>query len=300
MSHAVVERYRLHDDRLVTLAQARRLADELAHAQYENFSVASWFLPRALRPHFYSIYAFCRVSDDLGDEIGDPAQSLALLAEWRAELHACYAGEPRHWVFVALAETIAAFDIPVEPFDRLLDAFVRDQGQPRYATYDDLLSYCRCSADPVGRLVLYLGGYRDEERQRLSDRTCTALQITNFWQDVARDWDKGRVYLPLEDLREFGVSEEQLAARRCTDGYRALLRFECDRARALFAEGVGLLDLVDRRLRRDIGLFTAGGLKILDRIAAQNYDTLTSRPALSKLGKLALVLRVLLGGRPWR
>jgi squalene synthase HpnC len=297
---AVVRRYGLDEVGPVGRDEARRRAAALAHSQYENFTVVSWFLPAALRQHFYNLYAYCRVSDDLGDEVGDPAESERLLAAWRDGLRACYAGAPGHWVFVALAETIAAFEIPPEPFEHLLQAFVQDQRQTRYETYEELLGYCRHSANPVGQLVLYLGGYRDAERQALSDATCTALQLVNFWQDVARDWDKGRVYLPAEDRQRFGVSEEQIAERRCTPGYRELLKFECDRTAALFTQGAALLDLIDGHVRRDVALFTAGGVAILRRIERQGYDTLTRRPALSKAGKIALMVRVLLGGRPWR
>lgn len=300
MPAAIIERYGLADERPVSPAEARARAAALATSQYENFTVVSWFLPKALRQHFFNLYAYCRVSDDLGDEVGDRAESERLLADWRAGLHRCYAGQSGHWVFVALSETIAAFDIPVEPFEHLLDAFVQDQRQTRYDTFDDLLGYCRNSADPVGRLVLYLGGYRDEERQRLSDRTCTALQLANFWQDVSRDYDKDRIYLPREDLDRFGVTEEQIAARRISDGYRELLRFECERTWELFREGAALIDRLDGHIRRDVGLFTAGGTAILDLIARQGYDTLTSRPTLGKLGKAKLMARVLLGGRPWR
>ena len=184
----------------------------LARSHYENFSVASWFLPQRLRQHFFNVYAYCRISDDLGDEIGDPMASLQLLDQWEAELNACYDSSPRHPVFVALAETVRRFEIPKHEFADLLTAFRQDQRIARYETFDDLLGYCRYSANPVGHLVLYLCGYHDAERQKLSDYTCTALQLANFWQDVSADFSKGRIYLPLEDLRRFGVSEEGIAA----------------------------------------------------------------------------------------
>ncbi|MBI5831206.1 MAG: squalene synthase HpnC [Armatimonadetes bacterium] len=300
MACSVAEKYRLDEDRPIGLDEARRLAEQLATSQYENFTVVSWMLPKPLRQHFYNVYAYCRVSDDLADEVGDTATSLDLLDRWRTGLHAMYAGRPDHWVFTALADTVAQFDIPADPFDHLLDAFVQDQRQPRYETYDDLLGYCVNSANPVGQLVLYLGGYRDAERFALSDHTCTALQLTNFWQDVARDWDKGRVYLPLEDMRRFGVTEEQIAQRRFTAEYRDLLAFECARAKSLFDQGARLLDMIDGHVRRDVALFTAGGVAILRRIEAAGYDTLSSRPTLGKAGKVMLMLRVLLGGQPWR
>ena len=189
------------------LQDAQLYCERLARSHYENFSVATWFLPKQLRQHFFNIYAYCRISDDLGDEVGDPVQSLVLLDEWQAELDRCYAGTPRHPVFVALRETVRALDIPKQPFADLLIAFRQDQTTTRYPTFDDLLGYCRYSANPVGHLVLYVCGYRDAERQQLSDCTCTALQLANFWQDVTVDYGKGRIYLPLENLRRFDVDE---------------------------------------------------------------------------------------------
>src|SRR5713101_718563 len=190
--------------------EAQSYCERLARTHYENFSVATWFLPRRLRQHFFNVYAYCRISDDLGDETGDQQASLLLLDEWEAELNACYDGSPRHPVFVALAATVRQFDIPKQTFADLLQAFRQDQTVTRYETFDHLLGYCHYSANPVGHLVLYLCGYRDPERQLLSDFTCTALQLANFWQDVSADFAKGRIYLPLEDLRRFGVSEEMI------------------------------------------------------------------------------------------
>src|SRR5882724_1040171 len=173
-----------------SLVEAQEYCSRLARTHYENFSVASWFLPARLRQHFYNVYAYCRISDDLGDEVGDPQASLQLLDQWEAELNACYQGNPRHPVFVALRETITALDIPREPFANLLKAFRQDQTVTCYQTFDDLLGYCLNSANPVGHLVLYLCGYRDAERLKLSDFTCTALQLANFWQDVSTDYEK--------------------------------------------------------------------------------------------------------------
>ncbi len=288
------------------LEDARAYCERLATTHYENFSVATWFLPRRLRPHFHSVYAYCRISDDLGDEVGDPQQSLALLDLWQSELDATYDSlkradmganvdvsdsAPRHPVFIALRETIRACAIPKEPFADLLRAFRQDQTVHRYETFDDVLGYCRYSADPVGRIVLYLCGYRDEERQRLSDYTCTALQLANFWQDVTVDHDKGRIYLPLESLRRFGVTEEQIAQRRFTSGFRDLMRFEVDRARDLFGRGLPLAEQVDSELAIDIELFSRGGLAILEAIERQDFNVLASRPAISKPRKFALVAR---------
>jgi squalene synthase HpnC len=272
-----------------SLQEARAYCERLAKSHYENFSVATWFLPKKLRPHFYSIYAYCRISDDLSDEVGNPQQSLALLDEWEEELDACYAGAPRHPVFVALRPTILACGIPRDPFANLLKAFRQDQTVTRYQTFDDVLGYCVNSADPVGRLVLYACGYSDERRQRLSDFTCTALQLANFWQDVSVDYGKGRVYLPLDDLKRHGVSEKEIAERRFSPSFRELMRFEVERARDWFRRGRPLIGMVDREFAIDIELFTRGGEEILNCIERQDYDVLRARPAISKSRKLALV-----------
>ena len=278
-----------------TLDEARAWCKQLAESHYENFHVASWFLPKDLRPHFHSIYAYCRVSDDLGDEVGDPAQALALLDQWGSELDACYEGRARHPVFVALAETIRECFIPKEPFADLLVAFRRDQIVSRYQTIDDVLSYCRYSANPVGRLVLYVCGESDEENFRLSDLTCTALQLANFWQDVRQDYARGRIYIPKNDMEVFRVSEEQIAEGVCTPEFRGLMRCEVDHARSLFEEGLPLIGRVHRDLALDLDLFSRGGLEILRAIERQGYDVLSARPAISKSRKLALLLRAVSG-----
>ena len=277
-----------------SLEEARAYCQRLARSHYENFSVATWFLPRRLRPHFHSIYAYCRISDDLGDEVGNPQHALQLLDIWEGELDACYAGHPRHPVFVALAETVRACDIPRQTFADLLTAFRQDQRITRYETFQDVLGYCRYSANPVGHLVLYTCGYRDAERQQLSDYTCTALQLANFWQDVAVDYGKGRIYLPLEDVRRFGASEAGIAGRRATPQFLELMRFEVERAREWFHKGLPLVQKVDRELAIDIELFSRGGLAILDAIEGQGYDVLARRPVISKPRKLALVARAAL------
>jgi len=277
------------------LEEAQAYCRRLARSHYENFSVATRFLPERLHQHFFNLYAYCRISDDLGDEVGNPEDALRLLDEWEADLRACYAGAPRHPVFVALRETVRACDIPQQPFSDLLTAFRQDQSVARYPTFEDVLGYCRYSANPVGRLVLYVCGYRDEERQQLSDSTCTALQLANFWQDVTVDYGKGRIYLPLEDLRRFGVAEEEIAAGRATPAFLDLMRFEVARARHWFAQGLPLAGKVDRELALDIELFTRGGQEILKAIERQGYDVLRRRPAISKPRKLWLVARAFLG-----
>ena len=268
--------------------------ERLARSHYENFSVASWFLPKRLRQHFYNVYAYCRISDDLGDETGNTQASLLLLDEWEAELNACYDGSPRHPVFVALAGTVREFDIPKQTFADLLTAFRQDQTITRYETFDDLLGYCHSSANPVGHLVLYLCGYRDPERQQLSDFTCTALQLANFWQDVSADYEKGRIYLPLEDLKQFQVSEEDISRKRNSLAFRELMDFEVARAREWFNRGLPLIGNVSRELAIDLELFSRGGLEILTAIERQDYAVLGNRPAISKSRKLALVARATL------
>jgi squalene synthase HpnC len=273
-------------------AEAEAITRELAHNRYENFSVVSLLLPQRLRQDFCNIYAFCRLADDLGDELGDPAESLKQLDRFRDDLRACYAGRSTSAVFLALAGTIERYEIPIDPFLDLISAFEQDQRIKRYETFEDVIDYCRRSANPVGRLVLYVCGYRDAERQRLSDFTCTALQLANFWQDVRRDLSElDRVYIPRTSLARFGVSEQQLADGRADDAYRALIRFEVDRADAMFEEGERLLPLLDPPVRRHVALFGLGGRAVLDAIRRQDYDTLTRRPRLSSLQKGRLVAR---------
>ena len=276
-------------------AEAREYCRRLARSHYENFSVASWFLPGRLRQHFFNVYAYCRISDDLADEVGDKAVSLRLLDQWEEEWGACYAGRARHPVFGALAETVHKFEIPKHEFADLLTAFRQDQRVTRYETFDDLLGYCRYSANPVGHLVLYLCGYRDAERQQLSDRTCTALQLANFWQDVSADFAKGRIYLPLEDLRRFGVSEAAIRDEENSAAFRELMKFEVARAREWFAQGLPLIAQVNRQLAVDLDLFSRGGQEILNAIERQEYAVLGRRPAISRSRKLALIARAALG-----
>jgi squalene synthase HpnC len=282
-------------ERAPSEAEARDYCRRLARRHYENFSVATWFLPERLRQHFFNIYAYCRISDDLGDEVGDPHASLQLLDQWQAELDACYAGSPRHPVFVALAETVRKFNIPRQPFADLLKAFRQDQRVSRYVTFEDLLGYCRYSAEPVGHLVLYLCGYGDAERQALSNFTCTALQLANFWQDVSVDYSKGRIYLPLEDMRRYRVNEEDIAAARNTPAFCEMMRFEVERARHWFKQGWPLAGQVARELAVDIELFSRGGQEVLNAIGRQGHAVLGRRPAISKARKLALVARAVLG-----
>ena len=279
-----------------TAAESLEYTRWLAQSHYENFNVVSWLLPRRLHQDFFNVYSFCRWADDLGDEIGDPARSLDLLHWWQRELDAVYAGEARHPVYVALRQTIEKHDIPEQPFADLIRAFVQDQTVTRYATYTNLLDYCRYSANPVGRLVLHLCGYTDDERRRLSDATCTALQLANFWQDVRRDWDMGRVYIPADRMaaREYSVEllEENLKGGAASPGFRSMMRALVDDTQSLFLKGLPLTGMVDRRLAIDLELFSRGGMAILEEIRRQDYDTIRKRPRLGKLRRLTLLMSV--------
>ncbi len=300
--------------------QATRFTRELAQRHYENFSVVSWLLPRRLRDDFRHIYAFCRCADDLGDETGDPQKSLELLSWWRRELDFCYDARPRHPVFVALQRTIEQHDIPRKPFDDLIDAFVQDQTVTRYDSWDRLLDYCRRSADPVGRLVLYVCGYRDTQRQQLSDATCTALQLANFWQDVRRDIvERDRVYLPREvaDRHRLDIDVMVLAVKAAADAdsgdaaccgslppvgisallpaFRSTLKDVTQRTWPLFARGRQLWPMMSPDVRVDVKLFTRGGETILSMIERMNYQTLLRRPTLSRGRRIGLMLHAVMG-----
>lgn len=262
----------------------------LALTHYENFSVASWLLPKRLRQHFYNIYAYCRWADDLSDEVATEAESLELLTWWRDQLRGCFEARGRHPVFIALQTTITEFDIPLRPFLDLIDAFERDQHQTRYETFDDLLTYCRCSANPVGHLVLYLGRCYDDQSAALSDSVCTGLQLANFLQDVSNDYDRGRVYLPQTTCRKFGYDEPQFARRLVDDRWRALMEAECSRACELLDAGWPLVERVSPELRFQIELFIRGGHAILKEVERSGYDVWRKRPKVGKLTKVKIVL----------
>jgi len=269
--------------------QGMRYCRRLAGRHYENFTVVSWLLPWPLRQHFYNVYAYCRWADDLADEPGDPQQSLLLLDWWEKELRDCYAGRTRHPVFVALADTIRHFSIPMDPFIDLLVAFRQDQRVRRYDDQGQLTQYCRYSANPVGRLILYLGKCHTPERAQLADSVCTGLQLANFWQDVARDWDMGRIYLPAADCTRFGYDDAMFARREVNDAFRRLMAAEVDLAEGHLRRGLPLVRWMPPELQLDVALFIHGGLAILHAIRQQNYDVWTSRPAISKKTKLWLV-----------
>ncbi len=283
----------------VSLADSRAYCAYVTKSHYENFTVASLVLPRRLVPHFQAVYAYCRWSDDLADETPCGQAALELITWWRGELLSCYKGTPTHPVMVALRETIRRFDIPPQPFLDLLVAFAQDQHVNRYDTFDQLLGYCRNSANPVGRLVLYLFECFDETRAALSDEVCTGLQLANFWQDVTRDYSIGRIYLPAETRARFGVSETDIATSHFTSEFRNLMQFEVERARGFFDRGAKLLPMLPRAARIDVDLFIRGGRAILHAIEAIDYNVLRQRPEVSKWekGKLLLgaVTRMCLG-----
>ena len=276
--------------RIYTPAEALNYTRWLATHHYENFHVVSFLLPKRLHQDFYNVYAYCRWADDLGDEMGDRAESLRLLDWWRTELDAMYEGRATHPVFVALLDTVRKYGIPRQPFADLIQAFVQDQTVTRYRNWDEVFAYCRYSANPVGRLVLYLCGHSDEERQRLSDATCTALQLANFWQDVTVDLLKDRIYIPLDVMERHGYTVEELLAHRFTPAFREVMRELVGKARGLFLEGAPLAARLDRRMALDIDLFSRGGMRVLRKIERQGYDVLAARPAISKAERVCLLL----------
>lgn len=276
-------------------AAAADWCEAYAKQHTENFTVVSRFLPKRLRGPMYTIYAYCRFTDDLGDEAtGD---RLALLEEWDADLLRAFSGAPRHPINVALGKLSQDYPLQPEPFLRLNEANKLDQRKRRYATFADVLDYCKLSANPVGHMVLAVFGYADAERLAMSDATCTALQLANHWQDVARDYAVDRMYLPREDLDRFGVTEEQIAAGRCDANFRALMRFEVDRAEALFRQGEPLAATVSKDLRIDLDLFTDGGRAILRAIERQGYDVLSRRPTIGATRASWMVARA--ASRRW-
>jgi squalene synthase HpnC len=271
---------------------------QLATSHYENFHVTTFFLPKRLRPHFYSVYAFSRTSDDLGDEVGDTKTATRLLGEWRAMLHECFRTpeQSRHPVYVALQPTIRECELPIEPFDDLITAFEQDQVYTRHESLKTLEDYSRYSANPVGRLVLLLSGYHDEKLMRLSDEICTGLQLANFYQDVVTDWrDRGRRYLPADAMQRFGVTDGQIQGRIYDANYKAMMKFLVEDARARLERGAKITTLVERDLAATLSLFVKGGCAILDAIKAQDYDTLENRPVVTKTKKLRLLGGALVG-----
>lgn len=269
------------------LAAAFSHCEQIAKSHYENFSVGTHLLPKKLRPHFYALYAYCRGVDDIGDE--SEGDRFAELSEWERQLELCYSGVPEHTAFIALQDTIKLYEIPKEPLLKLIEANRRDQRTLRHPDYSELLEYCDHSANPVGHLVLYVFGYKDPALHSLANSTCTALQLTNFWQDVARDYAIGRIYLPVDDMERFGVTEEMIADKSATPEFKSLMKFEVDRARQLFVKGYELVGKVESQAKIDLALFTAGGLSVLRAIERQDYDVLSHRPEVTKIAKARLL-----------
>jgi len=275
-----------------TLESSRKYCRRLARSHYENFIVASFFLPKHLKQHFYNVYAYCRISDDLGDESSSPRAAMEALEQWEGSLRACYDGHQRHPVFIALKDTIDRFEIPMAPFADLIHAFKQDQFKKRYETYNELLEYCKYSANPVGRIVLFLFGYRDDKRHRLSDATCTALQLTNHWQDIASDYTRlGRIYIPHEDMKRFHYEEADLRAEVCDIRFVSLMKVEILRARELFQAGLKLADIVDRRLALDVAAFGQCGLEVLNRIERAGCNIFRNRPEIGKWTRARILFR---------
>lgn len=280
--------------RAVDLRFARAYCAKVAQSHYENFSVVSFLLPRKLIAHFHAIYAYCRWSDDLADETSGGVETEKLIDSWRQELLACFHGNPRHPVMVSLRETILRFSIPPEPFLNLLVAFTQDQYVKNYLTFEQLLGYCKNSANPVGHLLLYLFECFDSKRAALADEVCTGLQLANFWQDIVRDHGIGRIYLPEEDRRKFGYLRAELATRKFTPAFHSMMSFEVDRTHGYFDRGQALLALLPAEVRVDVDLFIRGGRAILAAIERANYDVLTKRPEVTKGEKLKLLLSAIL------
>lgn len=274
--------------------QARKYCKSLAQRHYENFSVANLLVPASFRQDFYNIYAYCRWSDDLADEIGNAAESLQLLNWWRKELRACFSGVATHPVFIALKETIRGRTLSLEHFEHLLDAFVQDQSVIRYSSQQEVLEYCRGSANSVGRILLQLARVEDSNALQLSDQICTGLQIANFCQDIRDDALIGRIYLPRDTCDRYQITESEILAGRATDNLRFALRDWADSARTQLVRGLPLVQLTPRWLARDIQLFARGGLAILNNIASSNFNVWDRPIEVSKNQKLRLLLRSIL------
>jgi len=299
------------------LTESDAYCASLTKSHYENFTVGSWFLPKGMLKHIYALYSYCRSVDDIGDEdqeeiirgsssyhagnnskarqlqqgeVLEISRKLSRLDQWESKLKSCYSGTPQHPVFVSLQRTIAEFDLPIDPFVKLIEANRMDQNTRRYSTYEQLLNYCEHSANPVGRLFLGIFGYRDIELNQLSDAICTALQLTNFWQDVRRDYLKDRIYIPREDWTRFGCTESDFGLGVPSQNYREMMRFQESRTMDLYRRGSILPEKLDGRVKLDVALFSKGGIAVLKTIKRQHYDVFTKRPTLGKSRKIALFL----------
>ena len=282
------------------LAAAYAHCEKLVREHYENFPVASLLLPRRKRRHVAAIYAFAREADDFADEDRHEGRRLDLLSDWRSRLDKAAAGDAEGPIFTALADTMARHNLPLQLLHDLISAFEQDVRVTSYETFDDVLAYCRLSANPVGRLVLHLFGYRDDHLMTQSDAICTGLQLANFWQDVSIDLDKGRCYLPRDEMERFGCSNEMLAHRSALQPFADLMRFQVNRTREIFSRGSRLPRTVGGRLGFELRLVLLGGLRVLERIEAVDYDIFTRRPSLSAgdWGRLMMRATFQRGGVP--
>lgn len=277
-----------------SLPESFRYCERLARNHYENFPVGSVLIPKKLRPYVWAIYAFARRADDIADEDFSEPDRIPALEAWQDLLERGIHSKVNHPVFLALKETVRRFDIPLQLLIDLLTAFKMDVKTKRHPTFADVLYYCRHSADPVGRLVLYLFGRREEELLRLSDKICTALQLANFWQDVAVDLKKNRIYIPLEDLHRFDYSEEKMFACEYNPQFKELLKFQVDRTELMFREGAPLVYRTGGRLGLELKCVILGGMTILQKIRDLDYNTLALRPRIENKDKLVILTKALL------
>lgn len=276
-----------------------KYCEEIAKSHYENFPVASLLLPKVKRKYVYAVYAFARAADDFADEpdiLGGAEKRLALLNEWHGKLKDAYNGKTYDPIFIALRNTVEVNRIPIEPLENLLKAFMQDVVKSRYDTFDEVIDYCAGSANPVGRLVLMIFGCQDEEFFKYSDKICTALQLTNFWQDVEIDLKKDRVYIPKEDLDKFGYSYDELFAKKYDERFKKLLSYEANRTRQIFDEGFKLIEMTAKepslkKLSKELKLTWLGGTGILNKIREIDYDVFTKRPGISAIDKITIFFK---------
>ncbi len=274
-----------------SITRAYEYCEDFARAHHESYPVASHFVPAEMRPHLLALYAFARAADDFADEPTYEGHRAEALDQWHDELTRCFHGEASHPVFVALHDTIERRQLPLPPFENLLAAFRMDMDTRRHATFGALRAYTSRSADPVGRLILALFGYRDVELARFADEISTALQLTNFWQDVAADAARDHIYIPAEDLHFFGVSEAELKALKTTRSIRDLMRFEVARTRALYERGRPLLHRLHNDLKLELSLIWLIGTTILDKIEDADFDVLAARPTIGKRDKAKILAK---------
>ena len=285
----------------LNVAESYEYCERITRKHAENFPVGSLLIPKNRRKHVYSIYAFARTADDIADEGYEGGINtggrLAALDEWEQKLEACYRGQASHPVFIALSLTAQELQLPLELFRDLLSAFRQDCVKRRYANFDELVDYCARSANPIGRLILLLFDYREERYHRLADEITTGLQLTNFWQDVAVDIMKDRVYLPENEMNRFGVSSDDLRERRFNGRYAALIKFQVERTKDFFGRGSALPALLRGRIALEVRLTLLGGMRILEKIEERGYDTLNARPKLQGRDKVRLMVKLLTGSR---